>query len=101
MVAGFNGPILWLPAMLSAAGGSDALAARSSLIVGLFMLPAGLLSVLLIDRAGRRPLLLASLSLAFLGTFGLAVASSGDRPGGSGPASRSAATDPASPASSA
>jgi len=74
MVAAFNGPIIWLPAMLAASGGSDALAARSSLLIALFMLPGGLLSVLLIDRAGRRPLLLASLGVAALGTFGLAPA---------------------------
>jgi putative MFS transporter len=76
MVAAFNGPIIWLPTILAAAGGSDALAARSSLIVGLFMLPASALAVVLIDRLGRRPLLLVSLPVAVLGAFGLAFAAS-------------------------
>jgi putative MFS transporter len=76
MVAAFNGPIIWLPAILSTTGGNEALAARSSLIIGLFMLPASLGSVLLIDRAGRRPLLMLSLGAAALGAFGLAIADS-------------------------
>jgi len=76
MVAAFNGPIIWLPAILSAAGGSEALAARSSLIIGLFMLPASLAAVLLIEWAGRRRLLMLSLGVAALGSFGLALAGS-------------------------
>ena len=74
MVACFNGPVIWLPAILSSAGGSPALAARTSLIIALFMLPASVLSVVLIDRAGRRPLLMASLQVAALGALGLALA---------------------------
>lgn len=74
MVAAFNGPVILLPSILAAAGGSDLLAARTSLLVGLFMLPACLLSLLLIDRAGRRPLLAASLGVAAAGAFLLAYA---------------------------
>jgi putative MFS transporter len=76
MVAAFNGPVNWLPALLSASGGDEALAARLSLIVGLFMLPAGLLCVALIERAGRRPLLVISLALAAAGTLGLMASGS-------------------------
>jgi MFS transporter, putative metabolite:H+ symporter len=76
MVAAFNGPIIWLPAILSGAGGNEALAARSSLIIGLFMVPASLVAVLLIERAGRRRLLMLSLGVAALGSLGLAVGGS-------------------------
>ena len=76
MQASFNGPIILLPTMLTAAGASEALATRTSLIVGLFMLPALVGSLFLIDRLGRRPLMVASLALAMLGGFGLALADS-------------------------
>lgn len=73
MVAGFNGPVIWLPAILAGAGGSDALAARLSLLVGLWMLPAVLVVLVLIDRVGRRPLMLVALAVASAGTFILAL----------------------------
>lgn len=76
MVAAFNGPVNWLPALLSVSSGDEALAARLSLIAALFMLPAGLLCVLLIDRAGRRPLMIISLAVAAIGTFGLMASDS-------------------------
>jgi putative MFS transporter len=76
MLASYNGPIILLPAMLVAAGADEALAARTSLIVALFMVPALVLSLFLIDRIGRRPLMVASLGTAAIGAFGLGVADS-------------------------
>jgi putative MFS transporter len=73
MVASFNGPVIWLPAILGARSGSEGVAAQLALIISLFMLPGSLLAVLLIDRAGRRPLLMLSLSVAALGPFVLAL----------------------------
>jgi putative MFS transporter len=73
MLASFNGPIILLPSMLTAAGASEELAARTSLIAALFMLPTLVLSLFVIDRVGRRPLMVASLLIAMLGSFGLAL----------------------------
>lgn len=76
MLASFNGPIILLPALLTAAGASEELAARTSLIAALFMLPALVLSLFLIDRIGRRPLMVGMLVLGMFGSFGLAKADS-------------------------
>lgn len=71
MMAIFGGPALWLPLLLQDVGGASAL--RVSAYVGLSMLPGALASVFLIDRLGRRPLMLLSLGTAAVGTVALAL----------------------------
>jgi putative MFS transporter len=70
MNAAHTGPVLWLPVIFADRGPDVAL--RLSALVGYAMLPATLASVLLIDRVGRRPLLLTSLGAAAAG--GIVVA---------------------------
>jgi putative MFS transporter len=70
MNAVFSGPIYMLPVVLEGIGVPNPL--QLSAFVGYAMVPASLVSVLAIDRSGRRPLMIASLTLAGLG--GLVVA---------------------------
>ena len=63
------GPIAWLPILLAERGST--LALQTSALVGFAMLPGTLAAVALIDRAGRRPLLLGSLGLSALGSVPL------------------------------
>ena len=73
MNAAFAGPVVWLPLLLSDLG-PDA-APRLSALVGFSMLPATIASMLMIDRLGRRPLLLWSLGAAALGSAAIAIGS--------------------------
>jgi putative MFS transporter len=70
MNAVFSGPVYMMPVVLESLGAGDPL--RLSAYVGYAMLPASLISVVAIDRSGRRPLMMASLGLAGMG--GLIVA---------------------------
>ncbi len=66
------GPIYWLPVLLASRG--TEVAFQTSAMVGVSMLPGTLLSVVLIDRIGRRPLMLLSLGTASVGTLPFMIA---------------------------
>lgn len=74
MNAVFQGPIYWLPVLLELVGASNPL--QLSALVGYAMLPAGLVAVFVIDRSGRRPLMIGSLSLAAVGAVLAALSNS-------------------------
>jgi putative MFS transporter len=71
MNAGYTGLIVWLPVILSGFGTGRSM--QGAALVGYSMIPATILSALLIDRAGRRPLMLASLGVAAGGALALAL----------------------------
>ncbi len=66
MNAAYTGPITWLPVLLVSAGSARAL--ELSALVGFSMVPATILSSLLIDRVGRKPLMQGSLGAAAIGS---------------------------------
>ncbi len=70
MNAAFTGPIVWLTLLLADLG---SLGPRVTAFVGFMMFPAALTSTLLIERTGRRPLILGSLSLAGVGALVMAA----------------------------
>lgn len=74
MNAIFSGPIYMLPVVLEGIGAANPL--QLSAYVGYAMVPAGFVSVIAIDRSGRRPLMVGSLLLAGLGALGVALGSS-------------------------
>jgi MFS transporter, putative metabolite:H+ symporter len=74
MNAIFSGPIYMLPVVLETIGASNPL--QLSAYVGYAMLPASIVSVLAIDRTGRRPLMIGSLLLAAFGALGVALGQS-------------------------
>ena len=63
----FQGPLYWMPVILEDTGASNPL--ELTAFVGYAMLPACLVAVFMIDRSGRRPLMIASLVLAALGAL--------------------------------
>jgi putative MFS transporter len=71
MNAVFSGPIYMLPVVLEGIGADNPL--RLSAFVGYAMLPASLVSVVAIDRSGRRPLMIGALLLAGCGALGVAL----------------------------
>ena len=73
MNAIFSGPIYMLPVVLEGIGASDPL--QLSAYVGYAMVPASIISVIAIDRSGRRPLMIGSLLLAGFGALGVALGS--------------------------
>jgi MFS transporter, putative metabolite:H+ symporter len=72
MIGAFQGPIIWLPAMLEASGARYPAAA--SLLVALMMLPTTIATTLTLDRLGRKPVLAAALGLAASGAAVIALA---------------------------
>jgi putative MFS transporter len=74
MVMAFSGPMVWLPVLLADLGPN--VARELSAWVGFSMIPAALISVALIDRSGRQPLMLGSLGAAALGAVLLGVSGS-------------------------
>lgn len=72
MIGAFQGPIVWIPAMLQAAGMRHP--AEASLLVAAMMLPPTIAAALTLDRVGRKPVLTAALGLASLGAVVVAVA---------------------------
>jgi putative MFS transporter len=74
MNAVFSGPIYLMPVVLEGAGIDNPL--RLSAYVGYAMIPASFVSVLVIDRSGRRPLMIVSLALAALGALTVALGTS-------------------------
>jgi putative MFS transporter len=75
MIGAFNGPALWLPVLMGASGMRGA--ADASLAVGLAALPLTLATTLLVDRLGRKPIMIAALLIAVAATAGMAVARGG------------------------
>ncbi|MCC6176580.1 MAG: MFS transporter [Chloroflexi bacterium] len=71
----FAGPINWMPVLLAGVGAENPL--RLSALVGYAMLPGAFVSVVTIDRSGRRPLMMLSLAVA---GFGAAIAALGRDP---------------------
>lgn len=74
MVGTFNGPIVWLPELLATASG---VSAYVTVLTALAMFPASFVSIALIERLGRRPLLAGSLMVAALATAGLGASQGG------------------------
>jgi MFS transporter, putative metabolite:H+ symporter len=72
MIGAFQGPVIWIPAMLEAAGARYP--AQASLLVAVMMLPATVAATLTLDRFGRKPVLAAALGFAALGAVVVAVA---------------------------
>lgn len=72
MIAAYNGPIVLLPALLAAAGFPDAAAA--SLLVSVVMALPVVAATALIDRVGRKPVLIAGLSVGAVGAAGVGAA---------------------------
>ena len=72
LMAGFAGPVIWLPIIL--ADVDPGAAPRISALVGFSMLPAAFVALPLIDRWGRRPLILVSLGAAGAGSLCIAFA---------------------------
>jgi putative MFS transporter len=72
----FQGPIYWLPVIFQGAGADNPL--QYTALVGYAMLPASIVSVMMIDSSGRRPLMIGALGLAAVGALLAAVA---DAPG--------------------
>jgi len=72
MIGAYNGPVVLLPALLVAAGSPDA--GRAALVVSVVMAFPVVLSTLLIDRVGRRPVIITGLSLGAAGAAGLGAA---------------------------
>ena len=72
MIGAFQGPIIWIPAMLEGAGARHP--GVASVLVALMMLPTTLAVTLTLDRFGRKPVLAAALGFAALGSIVAAVA---------------------------
>ena len=74
MISAYNGPIIWLPALLAAAGFPHP--AQASLLVSLVMGLPVIAATLLIDRVGRKPVIIGGLAMAAAGAAGVAMARS-------------------------
>jgi putative MFS transporter len=74
MISAYNGPVVWLPTMLAAAGYERP--AQVSLLVSIAMGVPVLAATLLIDRIGRKPVITSGLLLGALGAFGIGLARS-------------------------
>lgn len=72
MIGAYNGPVVLLPALFLAAGFPDA--GRAALVVSVVMALPVVASTLLIDRVGRKPVIICGLSLGAAGAAGLGVA---------------------------
>jgi putative MFS transporter len=72
MIGAFQGPIIWIPAMLQAAGVPHP--AVASVLVAAQMVPATIATALTLDRIGRRPVLAAALTVAAAGAVLAALA---------------------------
>lgn len=74
MIGAFQGPIIWIPAMLGAAGAWRP--AEASVLVALMMVPATVATTFTLDRVGRKPVIVAALGVAAAGAVVVAVARS-------------------------
>jgi MFS transporter, putative metabolite:H+ symporter len=71
MISAYNGPVIWLPTLLAAAGYERP--AQVSLLVSIAMGVPVLAATLLIDRIGRKPVIICGLVLGALGAVGVAL----------------------------
>lgn len=74
MISSYNGPIIWLPALLAAAGFPNP--AQASLFVSVVMGLPVVAATLLIDRVGRKPVIICGLLMGAVGAAGVGVARS-------------------------
>jgi putative MFS transporter len=74
MIGAYNGPVILLPALLAAAGSAHP--AQASLLVSIVMGLPVVVATLLIDRAGRKPVIIGGLAMAAVGAWGVGVARS-------------------------
>jgi MFS transporter, putative metabolite:H+ symporter len=74
MIGTFNGPVVWLPSLVAAAGFGRP--AEASFLVALAMLPPTIASTLLLDRLGRKPVMIVALTAAGVGAAVVAAAHS-------------------------
>ena len=74
MIGAFQGPIIWIPAMLGAAGAWRP--AEASLLVALMMVPATVATTFTLDRFGRKPVIVTALGVAAAGAIVVAGARS-------------------------
>lgn len=72
MISAYNGPIVWLPAVLAAAGFPNA--AHAALFVSIVMALPVVAATLLIDRVGRKPVIISGLVVGAVGAMGLGAA---------------------------
>jgi putative MFS transporter len=72
MIGAFQGPIIWIPAMLQASAAWRP--AEASVLVALMMLPPTIAATFTLDRYGRKPVIVAALGLAAAGAMVVAVA---------------------------
>ncbi|HKV44319.1 MAG TPA: MFS transporter [bacterium] len=72
MISAYNGPIIWLPALLSAEGFPNP--AQAALLVALVMGLPVVAASLLIDRVGRKPVIVCGLILGAAGAAGVGAA---------------------------
>jgi MFS transporter, putative metabolite:H+ symporter len=72
MISAYNGPVVWLPAVLSAAGFPNP--ARVALFVSIVMAIPVVAATLLIDRVGRKPVIITGLALGAVGAVGVGAA---------------------------
>jgi putative MFS transporter len=72
MISSYNGPIVWLPAVLAGAGFPNA--AHAALFVSFVMALPVVAATLLIDRVGRKPVIISGLVVGAVGAVGLGAA---------------------------
>jgi MFS transporter, putative metabolite:H+ symporter len=72
MIGTAQGPVLWFPAMMAGAGIGHA--AELSLLIGVVTLVLTLASTHLVDRLGRKPVMIIGLAIGSAGAVGAAVA---------------------------
>ncbi|SRR5579871_1300727 len=74
MIASYNGPVLWLPAVLHASGAAHA--DRVAFWFSCAMIVPTIIATLVLDRVGRKPVMLGALTVAGAGAAVLAGARS-------------------------
>jgi MFS transporter, putative metabolite:H+ symporter len=72
MIGSFNGPVVWMPTLFAANGVPHA--AEAGMMIAWVMLLPTLASTLLIDRVGRKPVMVGALGMAAAGALGAALA---------------------------
>jgi len=72
MISSYNGPVVWLPAVLSAGGFPNP--AQAALFVSVVMAIPVVAATLLIDRVGRKPVIVTGLALGAVGAVGVGAA---------------------------